>query len=149
MINDFAQLSDFPEVISGEALLRMTTKFYKLRDVRQHVCRLRKILANPPKKRIHQSTESDIPENKTADSAQPKTATSTKNNKGKAAAKRKTSKVVIHKTPAGPGLFRVHYGTSSSHSCESHMLNILPQSCCCRRKYSSNKPIAARRKSRS
>ena len=53
MINDFAQLSDFPEVISGEALLRMTTKFYKLRDVRQHVCRLRKILANPPKKGNH------------------------------------------------------------------------------------------------
>ena len=56
MRNDFAQLSDFsdfPEVISGEALLRMTTKFYKLRDVRQHVCRLRKILANPPKQRSH------------------------------------------------------------------------------------------------
>ena len=108
-INDFAQLSEFPEVISGKAHVRMITKFYKLRDVRQHVCRFRKILANPPTQPTSQSNKSDVPENKTADSSQPKTASSkesdatTKNSKVKAAAKQKTPKVIIHKSPAGPG----------------------------------------------
>ena len=110
MINDFTQLFECPKVISGEAHLRMITKFYKLRDVRQHVCRLRKILANPPKRRSNQSNKCDFPENKTPDSSQPKAASSkesnatTKNNKGKAA-KQKTPKVIIHKSPDGPGLF--------------------------------------------
>lgn len=121
MINDFAQLGQFPEVVSGTVHLLMVTRFYKLRDVRQHVCRFRKILLDPPKQLHDKSTKSDHPEVKTADFPQPKTATSkesnatTKKNKGKAAAKassskvtgkaakKKMPKVIIHQSPAGPG----------------------------------------------
>ena len=135
MINDFTKLGEFPEIISGKAHLRMVTRFYKLRDVRQHVCRLRKILADPPKKlQLHDmSTKSDNPEvktaensktaktNNTADSKTAKTKNKNKGNKNKgkvamkasnssadeAAAKKKIPKVIIHQSPAGPGSFTV------------------------------------------
>ena len=132
MVNDYTQLAQLPELVNGKAHVRMVQRFYKLRDVRQHVCRTRKILADPPRQVFNTFTRSDVAENKTAGSSlkqQPKPSTPSetkakaKNNKRKVAAKasvskandktaqKKNPKLIIHQSPAGPGLCNTECST--------------------------------------
>ena len=132
MINDYTQLGQLPELVNGKAHVRMVKRFYKLRDVRQHVCRTGKILADPPRQVFNTFAKSDVAENKTDGSSlkqKPKTPTPSetkakaKNNKRKVVAKssgskadhktaqKKTPKLIIHQSPAGPGFCNTECST--------------------------------------